>query len=206
VQTTQLTIERVPPTAAEQVVDVLCESFRAYPVMRYVLGESADYDARLRQMIGLFVTARVLLDDVMLGVRQGSELVAVATTSDPAVPSHPDFAARREAVWTALGPAAAARYQNCVTAWQSMESRVPQLHVNMIGVRDAQRGTGLGKRLLQEVHALAASIPDCEGVSLTTEDPRNVAFYQHLGYRVIGEARIGEQIAAWSFLRERDRG
>ncbi len=200
---TQLTIERVPLTAAEQVVDVLCESFRGYPVMRYVLGESADYDARLRQMIGLFVTARVLLDDVMLGVRHGSDLVAVATTSDPAVASHPDFAAMREAVWTALGPDATARYQNCVTAWQSLESRVPQLHVNMIGVRDAQRGTGLGRRLLEAVHAMANPIQSCQGISLTTETAGNVAFYQHLGYEVIGTAAIAPGLQTWSLMRWR---
>ncbi len=196
-----LQVERVPRADADPVIDVLCESFREYPVMRFVLGEEGDYDARLRRMIGLFVTARTLLDDVIFGIRDAGELVAVATTSNPARPPHPDFAALRDAVWNELGPESAARYQRCVTAWQSMESQVPQLHVNMIGVRRAYQTLRLGSKLLDAVHALAEMVPGYEGVSLTTEEPRNVRFYQNRGYRVIGNARISSDLEAWSFLR-----
>jgi GNAT superfamily N-acetyltransferase len=198
-------LTRVPARDAAQVADVLCEAFNDYPVMRYVLGGEADYDARLGQMIGVFVAARALLDDVMLGAYESGELVAVATTSDPARAPHPDFAAMRDAVWSGLGAEASARYQQCVTAWQSMESHVPQLHVNMLGTRAAQRGTGLGRKLLEEVHVLAAGIPGCEGVSLTTETASNVAFYQHLGYEVIGTQQIAPDLQTWSLMRWRTR-
>jgi GNAT superfamily N-acetyltransferase len=198
-----LEVTRVPRQDADRVVDVLCESFRDYPVMRFVLGEEGDYDARLQRMIGLFVASRTLLDDVIFGISDGGELIAVATTSDPARPPHPDFAARRDAVWAELGTEAAARYQQCVRAWDSMASAVPQLHVNMLGVRKAYRTLGLGGRLLTAVHALRELNPRWQGVSLTTEDPRNVTFYQHHGYQAIGNARISPVLEAWSFMRWR---
>ena len=54
-----LTLE---PTAVPDVVDVLCESFFGYPVMRYVLGEEAmDYEERLKTLVHFFVMARVFL-------------------------------------------------------------------------------------------------------------------------------------------------
>jgi GNAT superfamily N-acetyltransferase len=192
---------RLPHTAGLQVTSVLCESFYDYPVMRYVLGHSVDYDRRLEQLIGLFVAARTMRDDVMLGVSAGEELIAVATTSDPAAPPHPDFAALKDVVWRSLGAAALERYQRCVAAWESMAVAVPQLHVNMIGVRTPQRGTGLARRLLAEVHALSERTAGSRGVSLTTEDPRNVQFYERQGYEVIGNARITDDLQAWSFFR-----
>ncbi|HEY0305057.1 MAG TPA: GNAT family N-acetyltransferase [Longimicrobiales bacterium] len=196
-----LQVFRVPRAEADKVIDVLHESFYDYPVMRFVLGSEGDYDARLRRMVGLFVAARTLLDDVIFGLAEGGELIAVATTSDPARPPHPDFAALRDAVWGELGSAAAQRYQQCVTAWDSMASTIPQLHVNMLGVRKVYRTLGLGGRLLTAVHALCELNPAWQGVSLTTEDPRNVAFYQHHGYAVIGNARIAPALEAWSFFR-----
>ena len=196
-----LQVAIVPAQDADLIVDVLCESFRDYPVMRFVLGNGGDYDGRLHRMIGLFVSARTLLNDVVFGVRDGDELIAVATTSNPARPAHAAFADLRDAVWSELGTAAAGRYQQCVSAWQSMESDVPQMHVNMIGVRRVYRTLGLGTRMLHAVHALAEEIPGCRGVSLTTEDPRNVAYYQRHGYEVIGNARISDELEAWSFMR-----
>ena len=194
-------VERVTRADADQVIDVLCESFRDYPVMRFVLGDEGDYGVRLRRMIGLFVASRTLLDDVIFGIRDDGELIAVATTSNPARPAHPDFAALREAVWRELGGASAERYQKCVDAWESMATDVPQLHVNMIGVRRVYQTLRLGTRMLDAVHALAEMTPGCEGVTLTTEEPRNVRFYQNRGYRVIGNARISGELEAWSFLR-----
>ena len=197
---TELRMARVPAAHAAQVVDVLCEAFRDYPVMRYVLGDAHDYERRLQQMIGLFVAARALRDDVMLGFHHGAELVAVATTSDPAAPAHPDFARLRDEVWASLGADALERYQHCVAAWESLASHAPQLHINMLGVRDAVRGTGLGRRLVAAVHALAGNDARCTGVSLTTETPANVPFYQHLGYQIIGEAGIAPGLRTWSFF------
>lgn len=51
---------RLSATDAPEVVAVLAEAFRDYPVMRFVLGvgdngDDADHDARLRTLIGFFM-------------------------------------------------------------------------------------------------------------------------------------------------------
>jgi GNAT superfamily N-acetyltransferase len=73
----------------------------------------------------------------------------------------------------------------------------------MIGVRDAYRGTGLARRLLEAVHAECERSAFAEGVSLTTEEPRNVDFYRHMGYEITGEARIGDVVPTWNLFRPR---
>jgi GNAT superfamily N-acetyltransferase len=197
----ELLIERIAPTGAAEVIDVLWESFYHYPVMRFVLGESYDYDRRIARLIALFVAARALNNDMMLGVCHGGELVATVTTSDPADAPHPDLAVLRDRVWEELGAPARERYELCVAAWGALAIDTPQLHVNMLGVRRAHQRGGLARGLLRQVHAIAEGSPKWHGVSLTTEDPRNVPFYERQGYRVIGKRMISPELQTWSFFR-----
>ena len=194
-------IERIAPASAAEVTDVLWESFYNYPVMRFVLGESHDYDRRIARLIALFVAARALNHDMMLGICHGGELVAAVTTSDPADAPHPDLAALRDRVWDELGAPARERYEQCVAAWTALAVDTPQLHVNMLGVRRAHQRSGLARALLRQVHAVAEVSTKWHGVSLTTEDPRNVPFYERQGYRVIGTRIISPELQTWSFFR-----
>jgi GNAT superfamily N-acetyltransferase len=205
--TLQQAVARVPNQDAMQVISVFCDAFHRYPVFRYVLDAAANpkYNYQLKKLIGLFVTARVLRNEPMFGVTKGSALVAAMTTSvpDASEPSE-EFHALREAVWAELGAAARARYDQCTAKWTALAVDVPQLHVNMIGVRPAFQRTGLAVRLLKHVHELSRYSVFSEGVSLTTEEPRNVAFYQHLGYRIVGHDHITPDMATWGFFRRND--
>lgn len=194
----QLTDADVP-----RVVDVLAEAFHHYPVMRFVLGDSADYARRLQALIHFFVMARVLRNEPLFGVRDGATLGAVEIVSYPHGPESPAaLGDLREALWRDLGADARARYETCGNVWSAFAMEAPHLHVNMIGVRPAQQGRGLAKRLLNHVHALSADTPDSAGVTLTTEDPANVPFYTHLGYDVVGHAAITPELETWGLLRK----
>lgn len=77
-------MRRLSVAQAHHAVDVLCNAFHDYPVMRYVIGPvGGDYDRRLRTPVNFFVMARVWRDDPILGVSNGSELIAVATLTLP---------------------------------------------------------------------------------------------------------------------------
>lgn len=65
-----MTIRELLPDQAEDAVTVLCDAFYDYPVMRYVLRPSSEYDHRLRSLIGFFVAARVLREELVLGIRR----------------------------------------------------------------------------------------------------------------------------------------
>jgi len=197
-------VVRLDRAAVPAVIDVLCESFFDYPVMRFVLAGGSDYDNRLRTLVALFVAARALRNDPMFGVQDEDRLVAVMTTSNPSDPPHPSFAAVRADAWGRLGAESEQRYGQCVQAWESLAFDRPQLHVNMIGVRDAYRGMGFGKVLLHAAHDLARESRSAEGVSLTTEEPRNVEFYRHLGYDVIGHTRVAAVLPTWSLVQPID--
>lgn len=196
-------VVRLAGVDADQVVDVFCDAFRAYPVFQYVLDpEVAEYEDRLRKMIGFFVAARAVRDEPLLGVTGSGRLGAAATVSFPENQSEcPALNGLRERVWSELGADARARYEACGQAWSRMGVGVPHVHLNMIGVRQAARGNGLARVLLDEVHRIARDTPGSRGVTLTTEDPANVALYRYFGYEVVGTGWIAADLQTWSLFR-----
>lgn len=196
-------VRRLSVAQAHHAVDVLCNAFHDYPVMRYVIGPvGGDYDRRLRTPVNFFVMARVWRDDPILGVSNGSELIAVATLTLPGKRQAPAALTQlREAVWRELGDAARLRYEAFGQATQKFDINQPHYHLNMIGVRRSYAGQGLARLLLDAVHAMSSRDPVSLGVTLTTEDFQNVSLYRHFGYQVVGHARVDAQLETWSLFR-----
>jgi len=186
----------------DRVVDVLCDAFRDYPVMRFVLGPArSDYDAALRTLVGLFVMSRALRGEHLFGVMGEGGLEAAAIVSRPGAPMPPSLAALREEVWAKLGAEAHGRYEAFAAACTPFQPTKPHLHLNMIGVRKRVRRTGRARLLLDHVHALSRADPSSEGVSLTTEHPDNVLLDEHVGYVVTGHAVVSPELETWSLYR-----
>lgn len=194
--------ERLDIAQVEDVVDVLCDAFRDYPVMQFVIGPGHDdYNARLRQLVGFFVRRRLGGGAPLFGVSRNGALVAAAALTLPAEPpATAVLAAMREAVWRALGDDARERYDAYGRAAGGFEIAAPHHHLNMIGVRRAHAGQGLARPLLEAVTALVRDDPGSAGVSLTTELRGNVSFYEHFGYRLVGHVRVSPELESWGLF------
>jgi len=190
--------DRVP-----EVVSTLCDAFHDYPVMRHIIGDAGqDYDRRLNLLIGFFVARRVQHDHPILGIEEDGRLVAVATLTPPGDhPETPEFMARRETLWSELGADARARSEILIATWIRLEVPGPQYHLNMLGVRRSHAGRGLGRHLLDSVHEMSRLDPASTGISLSTEDPRNVPLYQHCGYQIRSHERVTDSLETWTFFR-----
>jgi len=198
-----MTVTVLGPTHAPDVVRLLAAAFAHYPVMRHVLGHGADYATRLEILIGLFVTARVLRQDLVLGILdlQGRLQAAALLTLPGERPPPHELSEYREEVWRRLGADARARYDAFSAAAAPFAPPEPHHHLNMIGVAPAYAGQGLGRRLLDHIHALVDRDSSSTGVSLTTETESNRGLYRHFGYRQIGHARIAPGLETWGFFR-----
>jgi GNAT superfamily N-acetyltransferase len=193
-----------------EVVSVMSDAFRDYSVMRYLvgpdaLGAGAPYHVRLHRLVQLFVSARAYRNDPMLGIRDGvGVLIGAATMTLPDSPVEPPaFIALRESIWAELGLEARGRYDAYVAASQFFASAPRHHHLNMIGVRQSQQRSGLGRVFLGAVHDLAAADATSAGVSLTTERPENVGIYERFGYRVHGHVRVASTLETWGMFRRR---
>jgi len=63
---------RLPPERFDEVVEALCDAFRDYPVMRYVLKDAGDhYLTHLPYLVGYFTASRFARGWPVLGVERG---------------------------------------------------------------------------------------------------------------------------------------
>jgi len=185
------------------VVDVLADAFRDYPVMRWVVGPDGDVQARVLRLIELFVSRRVMRGGPMFGVFDADRLVGAAILTLPVEPeSPPGITALADAAWRDLGEAARGRYQVYAEATSPFFAGVgPHHHLNMIGIRASHAGRGLARPLLEAVHEMAHADPQSAGVSLTTERARNLTLYEHFGYGVIAHHDVGHALETWGLFK-----
>ena len=103
-----------------------------------------------------------------------------------------------------LGVEAATRFFAALEAIEPYhKTDVPDEHwyVLVVGVEPAAQGQGLGRALLAPILEQA----DREGIPcyLETAQPRNVGFYQHLGFRVLRDIVAPESgLRLWTFRRD----
>ena len=188
--------------STEAVTTLLCDAFAEYPVMRYVAGDGGDYAARLRTLIEFFVANRVLHGGPIFTISDGPNLTGAALCTLPGAAAPPEaLEGVRQKTWAALGADARERYDDCLRGWGPLGVDEPNVHLNILAVPPRYQGRGLGRVLAERVHALSLEHPESRGVTLTTEDPANVALYQHLGYRVVGRGQIAPGIQTWGLWR-----
>ena len=197
-----VTIKRLTEADRERVIDVLAAAFNDYPVMRFALADASDeYDQRLRELIGFYCDKRLIHDWPVLGIRQGQEFVAAALITAPGTGTEsPEFRRKHLGLAHAIGRAACERMARYERASSGREPKDAHYFLGMIGVAPGHQGSGYGRLLLEHIQAMSEGDQISTGVSLSTEDPSNVPYYQRVGYQVVGEADVGD-IHTWCMFR-----
>ena len=181
--------------------------------MRFVIGEAGDdYARRLRRLVAFFTEARFLRDDLVLAVVVAGEMAAVANINRPRsessglAPGEDPLEPHRQDLWNDLGREARARYEAYGAAAGLSSFPEPHYHLGMIGARRRCAGQGHAGRLLNHLHDLSESHASSLGVSLATENPRNITLYEHFGYRIVSREVVGDGLETWGFFRENQSG
>jgi GNAT superfamily N-acetyltransferase len=190
-------VENLTRHEREAVIDVLCESFRAYPVMRFIFGPDEDPEGRLRSLIGFFTDVRFSMAWPVLGIREDGQLVAAALVNHPHDGSFLErFREGLDRVKGEVGEAAFHRLGRFGQASEVAGPRDTHYFVGMLGVLPERRGNGYARVLLEHVRGLSIAA-GCAGVALSTEDPANLPFYEHMGFEVVGEGTV-DRLSTWS--------
>jgi GNAT superfamily N-acetyltransferase len=191
----------------DDVVEALCDAFRDYPVMRYVIGDVGDrYASHLRQLVGYFTQARFCRAYPVLGIESGGRIVAAANVNPPhTLPAPPELERAYDALRESLGTDAIERYKAFAAVCEPFSPEGLHFHLGMIGVAHTEQRHGHARRLLEAVHELSFADPESSGVSLTTEMPANLSFYEHFGYRVLGHGTTPDgELVSWTLFRGDD--
>jgi len=187
------------------VVEVWAESFNQYSVMRYIFNDiatEAEYEAKLKTIMGYYFDDCIAHDWPVLGVRDGGRVVAALCASGPARPATPAaFVQLEQALHEAIGVAAQQRSDIYEQRTHKYEPQQPHYYVGVLGVCHSQQGKGLAGRLLRAIHEVSRQDADSTGVCLFTETELNVSFYQYMGYELLADFNIDEGLRSWAFFR-----
>jgi len=197
-------IEELSADDRGDIVDMFVLAFHDYPVFTYVLKDASEeaYEHQLRLLIGFFVDARLMRGWPVFGIREDGELAAALLLSDPVFKPIPeDLDAVYDELGRTVGERALARLDNFDAVSAAHEPRSQTYFVGMVGTRPSSQGRGYGRKLMERVAEMSRARPESAGVTLTTEVPENLRFYERLGYRVLGSAEVGN-ITTWFHFRK----
>jgi ribosomal protein S18 acetylase RimI-like enzyme len=195
-------IRRLEPGDLDEAVAVLVAAFATDPL---VVALFPDPGVRARATPVLF--RAILASDVRLGRAWGvgAPLAGVAVWHLPGERGHSwrgmvDAAAGqirllRWAVQLALGW----EVQAGVERLQKAGGASSRAHLYFLGVRPSAQGQGVASSLIRPVLA------DHPCAWTETQNPANVAMYQHLGFRVFG-TEVAPRLGVGTFALTRDPG
>jgi ribosomal protein S18 acetylase RimI-like enzyme len=75
---------------------------------------------------------------------------------------------------------------------ESARPAEPHFYLLILAVHPDFQGSGCGRTLLWFLQARSEKDPRSKGVCLETENPTNVPFYAHIGYRVTAVNRYAD--------------
>lgn len=173
-----------------EAIDVLSDAFGADPLMHYLFDGDPMGTASLA---GYACAWRLAVGWPVLGVRaEDGALLGVASLSCPGEsPLQAASDAAEQVFRESVTPEAWQRYLAYVDA-SSIGVPPGRCHyLGMIGVASSVRGQGVGKVLIDAVHALSEEDEESTGVWLDTERPENVRWYERQGYRILAVNPLG---------------
>lgn len=194
----------MPQSELEATAAALARAFHHDPLQTYIL---PDEQERADRSPAHFASI------LRYGLLFGEVLTLPGPTSGAAVVLPPDgweitpdrAAAAGFDQWsTTLGEVAANRFITALAALEPLHHRdVPHAHwyVLLLGVAPEWQGAGKGRALLRTVfdRATAAGQP----CYLETAQPKNVGFYEHLGFRtVVNLVEPTSGLPFWTFRRD----
>lgn len=187
----KMTVQNLSKSDREELVNMFCDAFRTYPVMRYIIGkDDVEYEIKLQNLIGFYCDIRFANNWPVLGIMEAGSLIAGMLVTKPSETiTHLDELL--QIVKTQLGDYAFERMKRFEEASDRNEPDGDHYFVGMLGVNQENQKKGAGKILLEYAKNLVIEAGS-PGVCLSTEDPMNVPYYKYMGFVVYSESDVDE--------------
>jgi GNAT superfamily N-acetyltransferase len=171
------------------LVDALADAFADDPVQRWLFAGAADHRGSLGRFFRFFVDEYFAIGHVY--VPSGSPDAGGALWAPPDRDVLHDEARIGELIALVrdeIGVDPTPRLMELARAAE-YRPQVPHFYLGILGVAASARGGGLGAVLVSPILAAcdAAGIP----AHLESSNPRNIGFYERLGFETVDEYRCG---------------
>ena len=179
---------------AEEAVDLLVLAFEEDPAYRYFCSaERPGYLRRLRIVHRCMWTLMRSSGQPLWGIASGQRLAGLAMIQEPGsrLPVRPQLRWLLSVALSA-GPRVPWRILGDMRIAERARPAEPHFYLLILAAHPDFQGTGCGRVLLETLQARSAGDPRSRGVCLETENPRNVPFYEHIGFRVVARNRYAD--------------
>ncbi|MDH5567794.1 MAG: GNAT family N-acetyltransferase [Myxococcales bacterium] len=178
--------------------DLLAAAFRDNPLTTTVIGP--DPARRLRSnrhgMHALLPVAQ--REGLVLGAHCGASLTGVLIAVPPfAFPLPPAAPLARARCVLGQGWRVAACWRRIFDHLAGLHPPEPHWYLGALGVDPSARRRGTGRALVQDL--LARALREQRDTYLETDLRENLAFYEHLGFRSIGQTQV-LNVQVWRML------
>jgi ribosomal protein S18 acetylase RimI-like enzyme len=172
----------VPPLLSPtESISIVVAAFRRDPAVRWMLPDDAVYDRWFPRFVEAFAGA-AFAHDTVLSADGGTALWLPPGAG-------PDEEALGAVIQECVPEA---RHADVFALFEEMGRRHPEephWYLPMIGVEPDRQGAGLGTRLMRE--GLGRCHRDGLPAYLESTNPRNIPFYERLGFRRAGRIQAG---------------
>ncbi|PKH86392.1 GNAT family N-acetyltransferase [Colwellia sp. Bg11-28] len=188
-----------------EAAKIISASFKDYEVMRYLFNDSGnDYEAHITEFFLAFYQFGLANNWPCYGVRVNEQWVAVAlgcNSSEQEIIKGSDDALTE--FYKKISPQACCRIEQYDQQADAAHPSKAHFFIDSIGTHPDHQGKGYAKALILKFQELSKLDVHSTGVGLNTESDNNINFYQHLGYQVKAQQKIGN-LTSWSLFRADD--
>ena len=198
------------PGQYPEAASVLGRAFVRDPLIRAIIGDvgdAAECASRMALLFGVVLAEQRHSGQPVLGVLHENRVAAAAIIEQVDRPSSSAATIIRGLglipdLIRAGGFNGVIRAISTLAILLKHRPRDPHIYLNVLGVEPDLQRRHFGVALLEDLRAQVAMRSDLAGVYLETATEDNVAYYSHVGYRVIGEMRpLGVRV--WRMIQPR---
>lgn len=198
---TEARVVRLERGAFNEAKAILYRAYKHEPTFKYLFEASRPgYDQRVRATIRELIDLHFSTHQDIIGLALDNHLIAVALVGSPDI----RFTLSKQWNW---------RWRMMLTAgmdctWRYIDYH-KQIHkclsdkehheLPLIGVDSKYRNMGYGKQLMNAIEEICKENPRSRGIALDTGNARYLKFYQRIGYKVVGEVKLGDLVESVLF-------
>jgi GNAT superfamily N-acetyltransferase len=195
-------VVHLPESRLNEAAQALSLAFHDDPLQSYTFPDPDERRRLSPSHFSAILRYGFLAGEVLTGVEPGSGAVVWVPPGVEGTPEMAESAGLTRLAET-IGAGAAGRFSRMIDYAEAVHHRdmtAPHWYVMVVGVAPAFQGQGYGRALLQPMLDRA----EIEGLPcyLETTQPKNVSFYQRLGFRVLVDGVEPESgLRFWTFRR-----
>lgn len=191
---TKARVVRLEAGAFTEAKTILYRAYKNEPTFKYLFESSRPgYDQRVRATIRELINLHFANDQDVVGLALDNHLIAVALVGSPGIrlTLSKQWNWRLRMMLTA-GMDCTWRYINYHKQIHKCLSSGEHHELPLLGVDSKYRNMGYGKQLMSAIEEICLQNPNSSGIALDTGNARYLQFYKGLGYKTIGQVKLGE--------------